>query len=688
MYSFHQWLRRSIAAPLVGVGLILFVRFYATTITILILEQKKQNNLVRQFANITLQTTTTHQLEFLNHLAAIATDDIGAQAMVLCEDADHVSWSYPYVVHDCSLKTPLGYRILESSIFPREPYPRILVSAPYFPNYSVLYPVIVATVFILFGGMFLLFHIRKTISLEIYKPLQEIGRDSKRFQIDEFDKIHTDLCALRQLERQQATDAAVGRMSREIAHDIRGPLSSLQAAIRVFVGKKNDQCEFTDMLNLIQLSVVRLTGIANGLLNNVASDLHPKVIFSLHKVLDELVGEYGSRESGGGAQFVKRYYMQFIELYGNRVRLQRAFENILKNAVEAMGDKGTVTMCTKVEGGHVVVSISDTGPGMSEEKLQRVLAGGHTEGKRDGHGIGMTVVRETVAEFGGKVAGESTLGEGSTFSISLPLPEASMLQKAPRELDAMKECVIRVKGNSPIVVVDDEPNMREQWRMMLSAEGCDVLPCSSYEDLLRHNISEQTSCTAIVDYHFNNSDQDGAAVIAYLKERGFVYLTLCTAEYWKPSVQKLAQEFDVQLCSKPLPEIIVKRERPSDAMDSAGCGRRNVLVLDDDEGIRLAWKVQRNTLGIGQLSVFSSMEECEAARINYADYNYAFVDKCIEHSSWDLMRTVKHLKQAGVEKVIIASGYSQLDIEADPAFQFADGVASEKIPESLDQMRW
>jgi len=62
----------------------------------------------------------------------------------------------------------------------------------------------------------------------------------------------------------------------------------------------------------------------------------------------------------------------------------------------------------------------------------------------------------------------------------------------------------------------------------------------------------------VVDYHFENSDVDGAEIVRRLKQQGFTHLCLCTAEYWKSNVRKKAEELNVPICPKPIPRGVVR----------------------------------------------------------------------------------------------------------------------------------
>lgn len=75
--------------------------------------------------------------------------------------------------------------------------------------------------------------------------------------------------------------------------------------------------------------------------------------------------------------------------------------------------------------------------------------------------------------------------------------------------------------------------------------------------------------------------------------------------------------------------------------------------------------------------------KCEAAAPNYAQFDFAFVDKNIPDSAWRLDQVIMHLKACGVKKVLVASGESARELANDPLCAAADGVIPMKIPQRL-----
>ena len=341
-------------------------------------------------------------------------------------------------------------------------------------------------------------------------------------------EIKKQLDEARKKEVDVAKAEALSKTAKQVAHDLRGPLTSLQVVRDYFrhLPKKNPQ--ETEHTDLLELSYRRLESTVGDLLDKHRGLSEEKVSFDVHCLLDELLKEYTLQSQLGAVKFSRRFTPGALFIVAQRNRCQRLFGNLVKNAIEAMDGKGTITISTRVEGERAVVTISDSGPGMSEAIIQKITQGEFTHGKRDGHGLGLQMVKEVVADHHGKLTIESTPGRGTAFSIDFPLVKS-----------------------------------------------------------------------------------------------------------------------EVEHVDLPHPSLPLQR---------GGEKCLNVLVIDDDEGIRLAWKLKRKALGIGELTTFASMEVCEEAKVDYASIDIAFVDKNIPESCWPMNRTIEYLKTQGVKSVVIATG--------------------------------
>lgn len=164
-------------------------------------------------------------------------------------------------------------------------------------------------------------------------------------------------------------------------------------------------------------------------------------------------------------------------IFADESQVNQVFQNLLINAKEVLGEKGEVTITGEnvvVEeaypsqlspGRYVKVMVQDNGPGIPEENLTKIFDPFFTT-KTAGTGIGLAVVYSVVTKHNGLVTVESTVGEGTNFSLYLPASSASPPAKVVR-----KEGI--EKGEGKILVMDDERLIREVLSSMLGLLGYD-----------------------------------------------------------------------------------------------------------------------------------------------------------------------------------------------------------------------
>jgi Signal transduction histidine kinase len=101
-------------------------------------------------------------------------------------------------------------------------------------------------------------------------------------------------------------------------------------------------------------------------------------------------------------------------------KLQQAFLNLIKNAMESMPAEGNITVTVDREGkNYIIVSISDTGCGMTAEEIERIFSPEYTT-KEKGLGLGVPLATEIIRGHGGDIRVISRIGEGTTFEVVLP----------------------------------------------------------------------------------------------------------------------------------------------------------------------------------------------------------------------------------------------------------------------------
>lgn len=116
-------------------------------------------------------------------------------------------------------------------------------------------------------------------------------------------------------------------------------------------------------------------------------------------------------------------------------QIQQVLMNLLINACQAMGDQpgmGKITITTRAEGGNVVIEIADSGPGIPADVLPRIFEPYFsTKSASDGTGLGLPISKRICEKHGGSLEVRSTIGEGTTFTITLPVEGSPELLADP-----------------------------------------------------------------------------------------------------------------------------------------------------------------------------------------------------------------------------------------------------------------
>jgi signal transduction histidine kinase len=145
---------------------------------------------------------------------------------------------------------------------------------------------------------------------------------------------------------------------------------------------------------------------------------------------------------------VRKFYGELPNIECSPSKINQVFLNLITNAAQAIDDQGEIVISTKVKDDkHVSISISDTGCGISDENLDKIRDPFFTTKEvGTGTGLGLSIVDEIIRSHGGELIVQSKLGEGSTFSVILPIKQpAAMAEVADERFDdddeAMAEAV-------------------------------------------------------------------------------------------------------------------------------------------------------------------------------------------------------------------------------------------------------
>jgi signal transduction histidine kinase len=144
----------------------------------------------------------------------------------------------------------------------------------------------------------------------------------------------------------------------------------------------------------------------------------------IHRVLDDTLLLLEPQLRNSQIEIIRKYAKDVSKVYGNSVKLQQVFTNLLLNARDSITDgSGRITLSTRAydDGGLVGVDVADTGGGIAPENVAKIYDPFYTtKGVGRGTGLGLAVTYGIVQEHSGHISVASTPGKGTTFHITLP----------------------------------------------------------------------------------------------------------------------------------------------------------------------------------------------------------------------------------------------------------------------------
>jgi len=221
--------------------------------------------------------------------------------------------------------------------------------------------------------------------------------------------------------------ASIGELSAGIAHEINNPLAIIrqEAEWWLHLLKKEttpDWGELENCLTEIVRQVDRGREITHNLLN-FARRRQPVVqAVNLHRLIEDMALLVEKEAKTHNITITKQFQPDLPMINSDAPLLRQVFLNLMNNAIQAIGQDGTLTITTQAAGNHeVMVQINDTGCGIPKEHLAQIFDPFFTtkpQGK--GTGLGLSICHGIVERLGGRISVTSEVGQGTSFTIKLP----------------------------------------------------------------------------------------------------------------------------------------------------------------------------------------------------------------------------------------------------------------------------
>lgn len=228
--------------------------------------------------------------------------------------------------------------------------------------------------------------------------------------------------AFSSVRRNEQSKVWVG-MAREAAHQLGTPLSSLLAWIEILKYSKDDPKAVEETINEMSNDINRLQVITTRF--SKIGSMPEKEKIELNALIDDVCRYFEKRLPHLGRKVeIVREFSENITVEANQDLLAWVFENLLKNAAEAIEHKeGKITIRTgKLSNKYAVVYVEDNGKGMTAKVRRNLFYPGFTTKKR-GWGLGLSLAKRIIEDYhNGKIlVKETQLGKGTTFAVEIPL---------------------------------------------------------------------------------------------------------------------------------------------------------------------------------------------------------------------------------------------------------------------------
>jgi len=223
--------------------------------------------------------------------------------------------------------------------------------------------------------------------------------------------------------------AAVGRLAAGVVHEINNPLATISACAESLESRLNEGAfdespmveDLREYLGLIRSEAFRCKMITNGLLDFSRTRASDHVTIDLGDVIGSVIRLLSHQKRRSAVEFRVNMAEDLARVSGDPGQLQQALIALATNALDAMVISGILTIDAKNDAGKVVVEVIDNGVGIPPENLPKIFEPFFTTkeiGK--GTGLGLAVCYGILTEHGGSLDVQSTVGVGTTFTITLP----------------------------------------------------------------------------------------------------------------------------------------------------------------------------------------------------------------------------------------------------------------------------
>ena len=248
--------------------------------------------------------------------------------------------------------------------------------------------------------------------------------EAEKKKAEELKKAYADLQESKDELVRSEKLAYTGRVAASIAHEIRNPLTNVAMSVQQLKKVVKTEDPKAKHIEIIKRNSERINYLITELLNCARPpklDIH---LYDIHRVLKNVLDSTKAKIRSQRIKVIKKFTFKPSKIMIDREQIERAFSNIVLNAIEAMPKKGKLTIITELNRPFFVIKIQDSGKGIPERDIIRIFDPFFSS-KPGGVGLGLTLCYGIIVSHDGTIEVESKLKKGTIFTVSLPVGQNS-----------------------------------------------------------------------------------------------------------------------------------------------------------------------------------------------------------------------------------------------------------------------
>lgn len=338
------------------------------------------------------------------------------------------------------------------------------------------------------------------------------------------------------------------------SHDLRQPLQALALLNRTLRSVVSDP-NASEALAQQEQTIAAMSRLLNALLDISKLEsgaVKPELAdFQISQLFDELRREFAGGVADKGLALKVEECGEYV--HSDASLVEEVLRNLVSNAIKYTRE-GSVRLQCRREAENVRIEIHDTGIGIPADQIPCIFnefyqVGVLANSSREGYGLGLSIVQRIAVLLGLKVSVRSELGQGSTFSFVLPAGKRAGVPLEDKQVHPARQSKTR---RAQILLVEDDPAVRNAARLLLSVEGYLVTAVSSLAEAQEAASHGDKIDLLITDYHLSDGET-GLSVIAAMRETvGQGLKTLLITGDTSSVIRKIPQDLNLRIIRKPV----------------------------------------------------------------------------------------------------------------------------------------